>query len=76
MVISGASPSCGKSTVISGTQWHSVALSGTQWHSVALSGTQYQWYSEDSEGIDETHLRDEDSLQSRMQLGERRLGQA
>ena len=74
MVISGASPSCGKSTVISGTQWHSVALSGTQWHSVALSGT--QWYSEDSEGIDETHLRDEDSLQSRMQLGERRLGQA
>ena len=64
MVISGASPSRGKSTVISGTQWHSVALSGTQ------------WYSEDSEGIDETHLRDEDSLQSRMQLGERRLGQA
>ena len=61
---------------IRGTQWPSVAIRGTQWPSVAIGRTQYQWYSEVSQAIDETHLRDEYGFQSRMQLRERRLGQA
>jgi len=61
---------------IRGIQWPSVAIRGTQWPSVAIGRTQYQWYSEVSQAIDETHLRDEYGFQSRMQLRERRLGQA
>ena len=53
-----------------------MAIRGTQWPSVAIDRTQYQWYSEVSQAIDETHLRDEYGFQSRMQLRERRLGQA
>ena len=53
-----------------------MAIRGTQWPSVAIGRTQYQWYSEVSEAVDETHLRDEYGFQSRMQLRERRLGQA